>query len=212
MNSPQQTGKNKSFLRPSQGSNIYDDFSWKSEADTFPAKLDLRDRGIVTPVRNQDPWGSCWSFGTIAACETSILTTLGLTAEEFESKYGVPMDLSEKHLAWFTKNALPELDEYPEGEYPYDVAQAGEGSCPVEGTGVSRYNFGGTFSLATSMLASGVGVVEESIAPEWTSMATGACRRSSALPRAMSSGTPIFCPRRLITGAENMSTAKPRRR
>jgi C1A family cysteine protease len=90
--------------------NIYDDFSWKSEADTFPAKLDLRDRGIVTPVRNQDPWGSCWSFGTIAACETSILTTLGLTAEEFESKYGVPMDLSEKHLAWFTKNALPALD------------------------------------------------------------------------------------------------------
>lgn len=145
--------------------NIYDDFSWKSEADTFPEKLDLRDRGIVTPVRNQDPWGSCWSFGTIAACETSILTTLGLTAEEFESKYGVPMDLSEKHLAWFTKNALPKLDEYPEGEYPYDVAQAGEGSCPVEGTGVSRYNFGGTFSLATSMLASGVGVVEESIAP-----------------------------------------------
>ena len=145
--------------------NIYDDFSWKSEADTFPARLDLRERGIVTPVKDQDPWGSCWSFGSIASCESSILTTLGLTAEEYESKYGTPMDLSEKHLAWFSKNALPELDEYPEGEYPYDAAQAGEGSYPIEGTGFNRYNFGGTFSLATSMLASGVGVVDEASVP-----------------------------------------------
>ena len=98
--------------------NIYDDFVWKSEADIFPAKLDLRGRGTVTPVKDQAPWGSCWSFGTMAASETSILNTLGMTAEEYESKYGAPMDLSEKHLAWFSKTALPEADAYPEGQYP----------------------------------------------------------------------------------------------
>ena len=145
--------------------NIYDDFAWKSEADIFPAKLDLRIRGTVTPVKSQAPWSSCWSFGTMAASETSLLNTLGLTAEEYESKYGAPMDLSEKHLAWFSKTALPDADAYPEGQYPYEPEQAGEGSHPVDEEAMSRYNFGGTFSLATSMLTSGVGVVDESIAP-----------------------------------------------
>ena len=124
--------------------NIYDDFVWKSEADIFPAKLDLRGRGTVTPVKDQAPWGSCWSFGTMAASETSILNTLGMTAEEYESKYGAPMDLSEKHLAWFSKTALPEADAYPEGQYPYEPGQAGEGSHPVDEAATSRYNFGGT--------------------------------------------------------------------
>ena len=56
--------------------NIYDDFSWKTEADIFPAKLDLRERGTVTPVKSQSPWASCWSFGAIASSETSILKKL----------------------------------------------------------------------------------------------------------------------------------------
>ena len=56
--------------------NIYDDFSWKTEADIFPAKLDLRERGTVTSVKSQSPWASCWSFGAIASSETSILKKL----------------------------------------------------------------------------------------------------------------------------------------
>ncbi len=56
--------------------NIYDDFSWKTEADIFPAKLDLRERGTVTPVKSQSPWASCWSFGAIASSEISILKKL----------------------------------------------------------------------------------------------------------------------------------------
>ena len=61
--------------------NIYDDFSWKTEADIFPAKLDLRARGTVTPVKSQSPWASCWSFGAIASSETSILKKLACLAE-----------------------------------------------------------------------------------------------------------------------------------
>ena len=32
----------------------------------LPASFDLRDRGVVTPIRIQDPWGSCWAFDSNA--------------------------------------------------------------------------------------------------------------------------------------------------
>ena len=145
--------------------DIYGEFEWKSKADSFPEKFDLRNRGTVTPVKNQSPWGTCWSFATIAASETSLLNSLGMTAEEYKAKYGSDLDLSEKHLAWFTANALPDLDEYEEGKYPHDPAQAGEGVHTLESSEKNLYNFGGNYALATSMLASGVGIVTEDVAP-----------------------------------------------
>ena len=46
----------------------------------MPSKYDLRDvqvkgSGIVPPIRLQNPFGTCWSFGAIAAAETSISLT-----------------------------------------------------------------------------------------------------------------------------------------
>ncbi len=145
--------------------DIYSTLNWTSVADTFPEKFDLRDRGTVTPVKNQTPWGTCWSFATIAASETSILNSLGLTAEEYKEKFGEEMDLSEKHLAWFTANALPELDAYPEGEYPHDEAQAGEGLHPFEDSDLDPFNYGGNYFMSTAGLASGVGILKEKYAP-----------------------------------------------
>ena len=120
---------------------------------------------MVTPVKDQTPWGTCWSFATIAASESSILSAMGLTAEEYAQKYGEELDLSEKHLAWFTARALPDVDAYPEGEYPYDESQAGEGEHPLEGAKATAYDFGGNYFLSTSSLASGIGVVTEKEVP-----------------------------------------------
>ncbi len=134
-----------------------------ADTDSFPEKFDLRERGILTPVKSQSPWGTCWTFGTSAACETSLLSMLGLTADEYREKYGVDMDISERHLAWFTAFPLPEVSAYPEGEYPYDASQAGEGTRFREGD--FPLMIGGTYMLSASSLAMGIGVVAESIAP-----------------------------------------------
>ncbi len=40
----------------------------------FPASFDLRAIGKVTPVRDQNPYGTCWAFGTYGSLESNLLT------------------------------------------------------------------------------------------------------------------------------------------
>ena len=94
-------------------------------------------------MKNQNPWSTCWSFADIAASETSILNTLGMTAEEYRETYGEDMDLSEKHLAWFTATPLPETGEGAEGGVPFNAAQAGEGLHPMEDSEKNPMDFWG---------------------------------------------------------------------
>ena len=145
--------------------DIYSELDGSFRADSFPAEFDLRQRGVVTPVGSQNPWGTCWSFGAIAASESSLLSGMGLTADEYAKQNGEPMDLSEKHLAYFSAKTLPSLSDYPEGEYPYDPSQAGEGVHVLGEGDESIYNMGGDFYLATSSFASGVGILKEKYAP-----------------------------------------------
>ena len=145
--------------------DIYSEISWKSVADTFPVRFDLRERGTVMPVKNQSPWGTCWSFATAAASETSILNSLGMTADEYRALEGEDMDLSEKHLAWFTSLALPEKGDYPEGEYPYNPDQAGEGFHLLDASATETLNIGGNYFLSMTSLSSGIGMLKEKYAP-----------------------------------------------
>ncbi len=57
---------------------------------SLPSKYDLRDYGRLTPVKNQNPYGTCWSFASLGALESNALTQ-GLGT----------YDLSELHQAWF---------------------------------------------------------------------------------------------------------------
>ena len=101
----------------------------------------------------------------MAASEASILSSLGMTTEEYLENTGEEMDLSEKHLAWFTATALPGAEDYPEDAYPYNIDQAGEGAHPIKDSTKTAYDYGGNYFFATSSLASGIGVVKESLVP-----------------------------------------------
>ncbi len=121
--------------------------------DDLPAKFDQRDKGIVTPVKYQNPWGTCWSFGSTGAAETSVLTYLGMTAKEFKEKEGYDLDFSEKHLAWFALNAVTESET---------DSQIGEGFMLVRETDYHYiYDNGGKATMAASLYSTGVGPVLE---------------------------------------------------
>ena len=38
-----------------------------SAQENLPAQFDQRNLGIVTPVKMQNPWGTCWASGHFAA-------------------------------------------------------------------------------------------------------------------------------------------------
>ena len=143
--------------------DFYKQMNYKPGEVEFPDTYDLRDKCVITEIRSQNPWGTCWSFATIAACESSILSTLGLTVDDYKEIYGDPIDLSEKHLAYFANTALPELRDYSEGTYPFDEDQAGEGCYNLTDTGV--YNCGGNYLISSSAIASGIGPVSEELFP-----------------------------------------------
>lgn len=113
----------------------------------LPARFDLREKGVVTPVKLQNPWGTCWGFAAVAASETSILSELGTTYD------ATKLDLSELQLAWFSQTALPEDD----------FSQAGEGSYAVNPA--DRLDVGGMPVTATSIFSSGIGPIPEDAAP-----------------------------------------------
>ena len=105
--------------------------------DGLPEKYDLRDEGLVTPVKFQNPWGTCWAFGGTAAIESSLLSYMGMTNDEYKAQNnGKDFDLSEKHIAWFALHPVTE-----------DVckSQVGEGVYPTNESGEQStyYNLGG---------------------------------------------------------------------
>ncbi len=124
-------------------------------------KYDLRDPNgdgdrsdsVVTSVKNQAPWGTCWTFGSIAACETSILSELGTTAAE------TPLDLSELQIV----NSI-----YLNGGAPESIVgpdQAGEGFHTDSADTNIGFMAGGFFGYASSIFASGIGPIDESYSP-----------------------------------------------
>lgn len=46
----------------------------KKVETVFPQKFDLRARGKLTPVKNQNPCGSCWAHSALASLESTLLT------------------------------------------------------------------------------------------------------------------------------------------
>ncbi|MBQ7599132.1 MAG: S-layer homology domain-containing protein [Clostridia bacterium] len=126
--------------------------------EKLPEKFDLRDLNLVSSVKYQAPFSTCWGFATIAACEISILAELRELSPAYAEYFADPdaLDLSERQLAWFAYTPIPG-DSVPD--------QAGEG-IKYYGTKLNgRMNAGGRPLTATSILSSGIGPVEEPLAP-----------------------------------------------
>ena len=128
-----------------------------AEARNFPSSFDLRnvdtdgdgvgDRCYVTPVKLQNPYGTCWGFGAVAAAEISILGSL--LADDPDAYK--TLDLSEKQLAFFSNRHIEDKND----------RQNGEGTYVNFATSSASYYSGGVPFLAASIFAQGVGPVNE---------------------------------------------------
>lgn len=123
----------------------------KAAAD-YPESFDLRDvdgKSYITPVKIQNPYGTCWGFAAVAAAESSIIAS-GLADQD-------TLDLSEKHLAYFATSYLDDPEDPQNGEGIHFEGVTSEDKK----SSAYRYNTGGMSLLATSLFASGVGPNQE---------------------------------------------------
>ena len=116
----------------------------------LPASYSSVSKGYVTPVRDQNPFGTCWAFSTMAAIESSMLRT-GITLGKTKNN----LDLSERHLAYFAYNTVADPLGGTTGDSTYCI-------------GDEQYDYldeGGYSTIAMLTLASWEGVAAESTAP-----------------------------------------------
>lgn len=120
----------------------------------LPVKYNLAEKNLSTAVRNQGQYGTCWAFGAMASLESNML---------IKGVCGNDINLSERHLAYFTYNGKSP-SEYAKSVY------AGSDTYRILNTGLSVYNQGGERSRAANTLQRRYGAVNEGTAPYKTSM------------------------------------------
>ncbi|MFO7816859.1 MAG: C1 family peptidase, partial [Desulfovibrionales bacterium] len=67
-----------------------------ASADDLSQKFDLRDvdgHSYLSPIKNQNPWGTCYAFGAVAAAESTYNRAMDLYDEDAVS-------LSEAFIIW----------------------------------------------------------------------------------------------------------------
>lgn len=122
----------------------------------YPDSFDLRNvdgKSYTTPVRLQNPFGTCWGFGATAAAESSILADPELN----EGLDAATLDLSEKHLSWFAMEAVNDPANSQNGEGVHFYEDGNDANV--------HYDTGGFAAFATAAYASGVGPAAEEAFP-----------------------------------------------
>lgn len=105
----------------------------------FPEKYDLRELGLVTPVKDQRPYGMCWAFAITAAMESNALVK-GI------GEY----DLSEYQIGYLIGHTLA----------PKDTPIHGEGPVPLDSES-KWYDFANATGSYSSQLVKGYAIMTE---------------------------------------------------
>lgn len=140
-----------SEFAPAPNEEKYESVNNDPDSDRFFGAEDsfyISDVATSIPSRDQDPYGTCWAFATMAAAEMSAVKngTLLRNKETADSS----IDLSELHLAYFSG-----VDNEP-----YDPL----GGFAGDRNGVPRNNFlnnGGNPANAVNLLANWIGTADE---------------------------------------------------
>ncbi len=133
----------------------------------LPATYDLRSEGLVTPVKSQSPWGSCWAFAGTAAAEISILSASGKKYGAKADSTHMPIDLSERHMTYFalqpvTKSINPA--QAGEGLHTFPATEEDMKDNPFAAVN-TPFNAGGLPVFVTTLYSQGVGPLPENIFP-----------------------------------------------
>lgn len=112
----------------------------RANGTSYPSAYDSRSRGVITPVRNQYPYGTCWAFAALACLEASAVSQ-GFSSLRYTN-------YSEAHLAWFAHN--------PVSSDINDLA-----SRDGENIGSEAYNKGGYWIRSSTTLMKGTGAAAE---------------------------------------------------
>lgn len=111
----------------------------------FPETYDSRNDGFNTSVKNQNPYGSCWTYATIASMESTLIRKGLVSADE--------VDLSEWHLAYFATHTGADK-----------LGNTANDSVKAEG-GVRYMDNGGNIQMSAIALANWKGATLESAYP-----------------------------------------------
>lgn len=112
----------------------------------LPSKYNLADSNLVSKVKNQNPYGTCWAFSTLASLESTLIKSGNADSS---------VDLSEKHLIWFNYNGADSSTD--------KSLYAGNDS--FVSAGYSPFLLGGSMYMASSTLMRRYGAADESKAP-----------------------------------------------
>ena len=150
--------------------------------DVAPAgdAFDLRDEGLVTPVRDQNGIDICWSFASLAALESSVLRAGGpaLELSPFQAAYFAVMGDEERELAGM--NPFMPDDPYRGGITPFKLAgslAAGKGAAVTqEGVDDGPYDLDESLRFASDVRLTGSTFLEAKAGTYWEAPEADAVR------------------------------------
>ena len=113
-----------------------------------PSAFDWRDEGKVTPVKDQNPCGTCWIFGTIAAIESRVWIVDGAEYDFSEQNVACCTDPSWVYLdgnrcngggwSWLATDLLTKKGTRLESCDPYNTGTINTDSCDDACTTIKR--------------------------------------------------------------------------